>query len=435
MRPARRLAAAVAAAASAVLALWPGVAAAHEPGTSAVVLEIGEAGVNGTLHLPLDRLEIAVGLPLTAAPAAVVATYGNTIAAYVAAHIAAGGDGGTAWDVELGALMVAAIDGVDHLVVPVTFTPPNGVMTGFTLRDDVILHYLRSHEILVSAGDGDGDRHVLGVLDHATSAVRVDIGGHAGSGSGFRAMVGHGFRHVGAGADHLLFLLVLLLPAPLVVAAGRWGPVAGGWMALRHVVHVMSAFTVGHSITLAASAAGGVEVPSQPVEILIAVSVAAAAVHVIRPLIGHSEAVIAGGFGLVHGLAFAGILHDLGVGRGLAIAPLLGFNLGVELAQLAAVALVFPSLYALATTRLYPVIQIAGATGALVAACAWAANRAGWAPNLLQDIEAVAVDHALAAAAVLATLATVAFLTDRKRAGPVEPPLNGRDRRTTLLKP
>ncbi len=90
-----------------------------------------------------------------------------------------------------------------------------------------------------------------------------------------------------------------------------------------------------------------------------------------RPLAVRGEAIIALGFGLVHGLAFAGILADLGLSGTTSLVALLAFTVGIELAQLTCVALVFPSLYLLSRTPLYPAVRVAGATFALAAATGW----------------------------------------------------------------
>ncbi|MDX8030384.1 HupE/UreJ family protein [Lentzea sp. BCCO 10_0856] len=223
-------------------------------------------------------------------------------------------------------------------------------------------------------------------------------------------MIGYGFHHVLEGADHLLFLITLLLVAPVALTAGRWRgrkPVAS---TARSLFGVVTAFTVGHSLTLIASALGWISLPSAPVEVLIAVSVAVAAIHAMRPLAKHGENVIAGAFGLVHGLAFAGILSSLGLDGTPSLLALLAFNVGVELAQLATVALLFPSLYVLSGTRWYRTIRLGGASFALVAATAWALDRLGVLGNPLAAAEEYLISHpwyvvaCLAAAAVLSAV-------------------------------
>jgi len=130
----------------------------------------------------------------------------------------------------------------------------------------------------------------------------------------FPSMFRLGMRHIGEGTDHLLFLLTLLLPAPLLVVGSRWAGFAGRRRSVLQVLKVVTAFTAGHSITLALAALGLVRVPSRPIEILIAVSILVSAVHALRPLFPGREAGIAALFGLLHGLAFATTLQNLGLG-------------------------------------------------------------------------------------------------------------------------
>ncbi len=135
-----------------------------------------------------------------------------------------------------------------------------------------------------------------------------------------------GFRHVvPLGLDHLLFILGLFLLAP------RLKPLLGQSLL----------FTLAHSITLALAVFGLVSLPGRPVEILIAASIAWIGIEnlVVRKL-KPSRLYLVFGFGLLHGLGFAGVLLEkLGELKGKDLAlPLIGFNIGVELAQLAVLA-------------------------------------------------------------------------------------------------
>jgi hydrogenase/urease accessory protein HupE len=139
----------------------------------------------------------------------------------------------------------------------------------------------------------------------------------------FRGFVGLGVEHILTGYDHLAFLLAL------IVAARR----------LRSLAGVVTAFTAAHSITLACAALDVLRVPSRPVELAIALSIAYVAAE--NLLFGKPSArwIEAFGFGLVHGLGFAGFLGEAMVYEPLRVTALVGFNLGVECGQLAVVAL------------------------------------------------------------------------------------------------
>jgi hydrogenase/urease accessory protein HupE len=136
-----------------------------------------------------------------------------------------------------------------------------------------------------------------------------------------------GFRHVvPLGLDHLLFILGLFLLAPQ----------------LKPLLGQSLLFTLAHSITLALAVFGMISLPSRPVEILIAASIAWIGIEnlLVRKL-KPSRLYLVFGFGLLHGLGFAGVLLEkLGNLKGADLAlPLIGFNVGVELAQLTVLAI------------------------------------------------------------------------------------------------
>jgi len=270
---------------------------------------------------------------------------------------------------------------------------------------DEVITYLDEH-----LTDAAGEISTAGVLDASDSNLQIG----ATADIGIADMIGYGFHHVLEGADHLLFRVTLLLVAPLVAVAGRWRRADGVLPTARKVVGVVTAFTAGHSLTLIASALGWVSLPSTPVEVLIAASVGVAAVHVMRPLARHGEEAIAGLFGLVHGLAFAGILTDLGLDGSTSLLALLAFNLGVELAQLVTVVLLFPSLYLLSRTRSYRSVRLAGASIALAAAGGWAMDRLGVLGNPLAGVEDWVISHPWNVVVALALLAGCCWLIDRR---------------------
>jgi hydrogenase/urease accessory protein HupE len=166
-----------------------------------------------------------------------------------------------------------------------------------------------------------------------------------------------GITHIAEGTDHLLFLLALLLPAPLTAFAGRWAASAGVRRSILQTLRVVTAFTVGHSITLALAAFNVVSFPSRSIEVLIAVSILVSAVHALRPLFPGREAAIAAFFGLVHGLAFAATLSHLALNTWQRISSLLAFNLGIEFMQLLVVAATMPSLILLSRTGAYTALR------------------------------------------------------------------------------
>lgn len=145
-----------------------------------------------------------------------------------------------------------------------------------------------------------------------------------------RTYVNYGIDHIMLGIDHLLFVFGLILI------------VRGGW----RLVETISAFTIGHSISLAAAAFGVIGIPEKPLNACIALSIAFVGVEIVkarqgeRGLTARYPWAVAGVFGLVHGIGFASALAGLGIERKLLPVALLTFNVGVEIGQLAFVLLV-----------------------------------------------------------------------------------------------
>jgi HupE / UreJ protein len=151
-----------------------------------------------------------------------------------------------------------------------------------------------------------------------------------------KTYINYGIDHILLGADHLLFVLGLI-----------W-IVRGGW----RLAKTITAFTVGHSISLAGAAFGVIGIPERPLNACIALSIVFVAVEMVKELRGSGGLtarypwMVAGAFGIVHGIGFASALAGLGLERRLLPPALLFFNVGVEIGQLAFVLLVLCLIWA-----------------------------------------------------------------------------------------
>lgn len=206
-----------------------------------------------------------------------------------------------------------------------------------SLRYDLFFEHDRSHQgYLHVAGDSE--------LDHVFISTRrnVALAASTTAAAALLQYFGQGVYHILVGADHVLFLLTLLIAAVLRREAGRHEPVSSLRSALVGVAKIVTAFTAAHSLTLTSMVLGLVAPPTRWVETAIALSIVAAAVNNVWPLITRRLWLVAFGFGLIHGLGFAGVLLELGLPRGQLLVALVGFNLGVEVGQLAIVGVCFP---------------------------------------------------------------------------------------------
>jgi hypothetical protein len=374
------------------LLLFGPAAAAHGTARAAVQLTPGEERVDAVLLLPADQLEFAMNTTLGPDWADGIHAHEQEIQDYLAANINVASPNGTRWSMTQGPLRLENATDMEapNVALDATFVPPDGVVGPFVLTDRAIVSSILTHKIVVTV-TRDGRTVVAGVASSWDQSIEVD----PRSESSVRSTVSLGFEHVSQGVDHLLFLLTLLLVAPFRRAGTRWRPRDRAGASLGHVALVATSFTVGHSVTLVLSAVLGWQPSARVVEPLIALSIAVAALHAIRPLVLHGESIMAGGFGLVHGLAFGAILEgyhladtDLAVG-------LLGFNVGVELAQLVAIVLLFPTLYLTTRTRWAMQVRVALAAVAMTASALWVVARIGWTSNHLAPIEEFVIAHPL----------------------------------------
>lgn len=394
---------------------------AHPMPMSGVLLDFQADRIDAELRLPVDRLEIAFGAPIvTRVSDAPVVPQDAELRAYLLEHIRPLSPDGIRWRVEIDALRFEAGAPDGTLVAFATLTPPSGApVRRLTLGYDAIAHEIVTHAVVVAArldwagGKATSDPETLGIIRNQVKAVAIDRG-PGSAWRGFRAMAALGARHIAEGTDHLLFLLALLLPAPLLACAGRWArhdSVGGG---LRRVVALVTAFSLGHSLTLLAGAAGWMRLPAQPVEIAIACSVFVSALHAMRPIFAGREALVAGAFGLVHGLGFASALAEFRFDAAQLAWSLAGFNLGIEAVQLAAIAITLPWLVVLARSRVYPALRVGGALFAAAAALGWMAARALDLANPFAGLVEALARHAVWLLAGLVFLAARHALRTRR---------------------
>jgi hydrogenase/urease accessory protein HupE len=185
------------------------------------------------------------------------------------------------------------------------------------------------------------------LVNAAQSSVEVELPGAASPSPGpsrptvsFVAFLKLGIEHILTGYDHLLFLLGLL------VVCRRFST----------TMTIVTCFTVAHSLTLALAALDVVTIPSRVVEPLIAASITFVGVeNLVRRGEPRGRWLLTFAFGLIHGFGFASVLREAGVGAGgkSLVLPLFSFNLGVELGQLAVVAILLPLLWKLRTRSLF----------------------------------------------------------------------------------
>jgi hydrogenase/urease accessory protein HupE len=204
--------------------------------------------------------------------------------------------------------------------------------TANTLRISVpVLSDLpRGHKQFCSVYDQENKLLTERMFTAESNALTIDLRTTSSHGKSILRFLLLGIEHIFTGYDHLAFLLALLL--------------AGG--SLRHNAKIITSFTVAHSLTLALATFGFITISPAIVEPIIAASVIFVGVENLFRRRVAARWLVTFAFGLVHGLGFASVLRELGIG-GDASVPLLSFNFGVELAQIAIAAIVLPLVWRL----------------------------------------------------------------------------------------
>lgn len=375
--------------------LTPWVASAHPAPSSIVNLDIGAGSVTVDTTVPIRQLELALQRSLDQTNDELSPSEQARLKQYVLDHLWL--EDASRRRFELTVTSVSAFDESHIRIVTTAPWPARTDRDELTLHDDLILHRVKSHQILTLLRRDFGQGHVdseatpLGTLRFQQETLVIQRQ-NAGLWTGFVSLFVLGMHHVAEGTDHLAFVMMLLLSALMTAKAGRWEKPSSISQIVRRVLTLVTAFTVGHSLTLVLGTLG-VCLPSTPVEVLIALSIGVTALHAIRPLFPTRETIVAAGFGLVHGLAFSTILRDIGL-EGLELAwGVLAFNLGIETIQLGCMALCLPWLVIVSRTPVYGAVQVAGASAGLVLSVAWIGERAFGLPNPVAPIADRLIDH------------------------------------------
>lgn len=267
----------------------------------------------------------------------------------------------------------------------------NTTIRNFTLHYDAIMHEIVNNQAMIYVTsdweNGIHESQQIGIigLDVPTNTIYpLHVSLEKGSyWKGFKSMVSLGMKHISEGTDHLLFLLLLLLSAPLIVEQKKWIANSSTKYALTRIFKIVTAFTIGHSITLLIGSFGWLQLSIKWVEITIAFSILITAVHAIKPIFYNKEIYIASLFGLIHGLAFATILTALELDTNKLAISLLGFNIGIELMQLFVISITIPWFLLLSQNIIYKWIRYFITIVSGIVAIAWSVERYTEKPNFI----------------------------------------------------
>ena len=354
--------------------LMPVQAAAHKPSDSYLSLDVQDSSVEGRWDMALRDLDHAIGLDGDGDGAITwgeLQTRHGAVTAYALARLEIKSDARVCPAVATDHLVDNHSDGA-YAVLRFTATcatPIDDLGVAYSLLFD--LDPLHRGLLQVNHG-GRNYTTVLGPERSTWSLLAAD----SGLWRQFLVYLEEGVWHIWSGFDHILFLISLLLPAVLRRRDGAWVPARSPRAASIGVLKIVTAFTVAHSITLGLATLGWLDLPSRLVETVIAASIVIAALNNLYPIVSRGLWAVAFGFGLIHGVGFAGALQALGLPSTGLLLSLFSFNLGVEIGQMAIVAGFLPLAFWAGRTPLYPRLVLRfGSLGIAAVASLWLVER------------------------------------------------------------
>ena len=366
-----------------MLSTLSSTASAHRLGEGYVFINIGENGVHGEITITLRDLDRVLSLDIDGNGVISdeeVSRGRDRVFDYVAENVTISEAGGENV-LRLGDLSLQSLD-VGR------FASISYESEFLDARRDIVVRYsmifeaapshrgflvLQSNAVTGETWEGEGEEVLIFTPGGQERVLPVE---GVSAWTGFGDFLIHGVWHIWIGLDHILFLVALVLPSVLVRNGNGWQPVAGIRSTFWKVVKIVTLFTIAHTITLTLATMSLIELPSRLVESVIAASVAFAALNNVYPILQRGIGYVVFAFGLFHGFGFASVLQDLIISPKTMVLDLLAFNLGVEIGQVAIVALIVPILFAIRNQRYYiPLVLKSGSVLIGGLAILWLAER------------------------------------------------------------
>jgi hypothetical protein len=363
----------------ALTALAPRQLHAHAQGEDYVMFKFLERSIEGHFEIPTLDLEEKLGLTIDLGDdkgVASVTASAATVQAYIARHFAIGPEGGTPYALEF--VRYDTLSLAQGLFARYHFRveTPDLLPDRLAIRHQMFYENDRLHRGLVlveynaKTNTTYPGEYTAMVFNPDNSEQTLDLNAIPSIMTP-RDMIVQGVWHIWIGIDHILFLLALMLPTVLVRRSDRWEPVETFSGAFLNLLKIVTVFTVAHSITLVLAALDVISLPSRLVESIIALSIVLVALNNIFVKVREGSLLIILGLGLFHGLGFASVMGDLPFRMVDVLRVVIGFNIGVELGQVAIVAVLFPLLFLLRRGGLYQPLVLRGASMVLVLISGW----------------------------------------------------------------
>lgn len=361
------------------LALFvPGNALAHAVGEDYVILSFQETSIEGHFEIHIDDLQSKLGLEVDPGEDSALADVVSTaprVLAYIDENFSMAPAGGDPYPLEfLHQEVIVLPQGtfaqyffrVDSGPIPDAVDFHHGMF----YEEDRLHRGLVLVEYNAKTDTTYPDEYTAMVFSPPNREQTLDLT-DVPSLMGPRQMIPQGVWHIWIGIDHILFLLALMLSTVLVRRDEGWEPVSSFSKALWNLLKIVTVFTIAHSVTLLLAGLGFVELSSRLVESVIALSIVLVALNNIFGKVKEGSLWIILGLGLFHGLGFASVMSHLPFRMVDLLWVVVGFNIGVELGQLAIVAVIFPLLFLLRKSRFYEPLILKGVSVILILIAGW----------------------------------------------------------------
>jgi hypothetical protein len=358
-----------------ILSLVPLASLAHKPSDSYLQMRFDGTRFEGRWDIALRDLDDAIGLDVDGDGAITwgeVRARQSEIRQLASSSLSVLGDA-MPCALEIRGLQIVAHSDGNYSALPLRVTCDASTQR-IEIRYQLLFELDALHRGLLQL-DWDGARGGIFAPDRRSLTFEA---GETSSWQTAAQYFEEGVLHVWGGADHMLFLAGLFLPAVLRRRRrGGWHVEANLRPVVGECVRIVTAFTIAHALTLTLAASDAVSLPSRLVESLVALTVAFVGLNILWPMAHRALFWLAWIFGLVHGAAIASVLADVGLPAQGRVAALLSFNVGVEIAQLALVAIVIPLAFRARHSVIYRNgVMVPGAILVTLAGIAWFGERA-----------------------------------------------------------
>lgn len=325
---------------------------AQEIGNSYINLEFREFDVRAEAILPVADLEFAYGKKIDV-----------DLPSYISAHIHVKSEDGVAWHIEVEKPLLKKLGASGNVNVNMTFRPPSNYSTRrFMLFSSILNHKILNHRTYVivksdwDSGTSPNNPEGIGVIYSSSNDLNV-FRDEQNIWKGIVGMFQAGLIHVRQGFDHIVFIVILILPMPFLYTRTRrdkFGELKNsGW----HLFNLAAVFSVGHTAALLCGCVGWFRWPIGVMEILIAVIIIISAIHVFWPIVAGKEWILPLAFSVIHGLAYSSIISDSGLSAGRLVLSIIGFNLGVLVMQMLIMVFFAPWFFIAAESSLYRIVK------------------------------------------------------------------------------